>query len=177
MTRTYYERRETTYTGRTFKYRMFFFRADQCTVCPLRSQCVKEKTSFRTVRLHEHEELVSEAKSFQRTDAFHTIYRRRIVVEHRIARLMHFGARQARYCGSSKVLFQLAMTAAMANLTLVAAQRPLGVFLSWLLAVTCILLLASRTRIKYETLSRVDSSRTKLYPPTLLKTGGCQLAF
>ena len=177
VTRTYYERRQTTITGRTFPYRRFVFRSDQCTVCRLRSQCVKEKTSFRTVNFHEHEELVSEAKSFQRTDAFHTIYRRRIAVEHRIARLMHFGARQARYFGSSKVLFQLAMTAALANLTLVAAQRPLGVFIVWLLAVTCILLLDSRSRIKYETLPRVDSSRTMLYPPTLLKTGGCQLAF
>jgi len=164
VTRTYYERRETTLTGRSFQYRRFFFRADQCTVCPLRPQCVKEKTSFRTVRIHEHEQLVSEAKNFQRTEAFHKLYRRRIAVEHRIACLMHFGARQARYFGSSKVLFQLAMTAALANLTLVATQRLLGVFFLWLVALTCIVLLDSRTRINYRTLSRVGPSTINFLP-------------
>jgi transposase len=177
ITGTYYERRATSATGRTMGYRRFVFHQDQCKECPLRSQCVKEKTPFRTVSFHEHETLVREARQFQRTDAFHAIYRRRIAVEHRIARPIQLGLRQARYFGTSKVLFQLAMTAALANLTLVAAQRPFGVSLWLLLAVTCILLLESRSRIKYETRSHSDSSGTILRPLRLLKTGGCQLAF
>ena len=44
----------------------------------------------------------------------------RIAAEHRIARLVQLGLRKARYFGSAKVLFQLAMTAAVANLTLIA---------------------------------------------------------
>jgi hypothetical protein len=41
------------------------------------------------------------------------------VVEHRIARLVQLGIRQARYRGHAKTLFQVAMAAAVANLTLV----------------------------------------------------------
>jgi hypothetical protein len=42
------------------------------------------------------------------------------VVEHRIARLVQLGIRQARYVGRTKALFQLLMAAAVANLTLLA---------------------------------------------------------
>jgi hypothetical protein len=42
------------------------------------------------------------------------------VVEHRIARLVQLGIRQARYIGRTKTLFQLLMAAAVANLTLLA---------------------------------------------------------
>jgi transposase len=176
-TRTYSRRTEKMRTGRTFAYRSYRFRATQCGACSLRTQCLKNTAGYRSVLVHEHETLVNDAKAFQRTVTFSALYKTRVAVEHRIARLMYFGARQARYFGSSKVLFQLAMTAALANLTLVAAQGPLGVFLLWLLTATCILLLDSRSRIKYETLSRVDSSRTTLDPLTLWKRWGCQLVF
>jgi hypothetical protein len=42
-------------------------------------------------------------------------------VEHRIARLVQLGIRQARYVGRTKTLFQLCLAAAVANLTLLAA--------------------------------------------------------
>lgn len=177
MTRTYSRRTQTTRTGRTFAYRSYRFRATQCGACSLRSQCLKNIAGYRSVLVHEHEALVNDAKAFQRTDGFSALYKTRVAVEHRIARLMHFGARQARYFGSSKVLFQLAMTAALANLTLVAAHQPVGIFFLWLVALSCILLLDSRARIEYERFSRVGSSRTRLHPSTQRKTGGCQLAF
>jgi len=44
------------------------------------------------------------------------------VVEHRIARMMQLGMRQARYCGRHKTLFQALTTAAVANLTLMAGK-------------------------------------------------------
>ncbi len=44
------------------------------------------------------------------------------MVEHRIARLMQVGLRQARYRSRHKTLFQVLMTAAVANLTLLAGQ-------------------------------------------------------
>ena len=68
--------------------------------------------------MHEHEELLQQARAYQRTDEYRTIYRQRVVAEHRIARLIRLGVRKARYFGSTKVLFQLAMAAAVANLTL-----------------------------------------------------------
>jgi hypothetical protein len=128
------------------------------------------------VLVHEHEGLVTDAKAFQRTDIFRTIYRTRVAVEHRIARLMRFGARKARYFGSSKVLFQFAMTAALANLTLMASQTQNGLFIFFALTLMLALLLGSRLRISYSTLSSVGSSRTRLHPPHTVKSGGSQLA-
>lgn len=108
LTQTYSRRTEKRHTGRAFAYRSYRFAPKQCGACALRSQCLKQTTPYRSVLVHEHEGLVNEAKAFQRTDIFRTIYRTRVAVEHRIARLMRFGARKARYFGSSKVLFQLA---------------------------------------------------------------------
>ena len=45
----------------------------------------------------------------------------RQTVEHRLARLMQLGLRQARYMGLAKTLFQACLAAAVANLTLVQA--------------------------------------------------------
>ena len=113
-------RRDTKISGRVITHHTYCFSHKQCEGCPLRAKCLEKETRFRTISVHEHEQLVSEARSFQRTDAFQEIYRLRVEVEHRIARLTHFGLRQARHVGSATVLFQLAMTAALANLTLVA---------------------------------------------------------
>ncbi len=48
--------------------------------------------------------------------------RRRVVVEHRLARLVQLGIRQSRCFGRAKTLFQLYLAATVANLTLVAAK-------------------------------------------------------
>ena len=98
--------------------------SDVCSsdLCLLRDQCLEDKTSYRSIAVHEHEELLRVAKAFQRTDEFRARYRKRVVAEHRIARLVRLGIRQARYFGSKKTLFQLAMAAAVANLTLYAAS-------------------------------------------------------
>jgi transposase len=115
---TSYEQRSTTKRGTTFKNKGFMFSVAQCGSCSLRSECVRPDASRRTVSVHEHEELLQQAKAYQRTDEYRTIYRQRVVAEHRIARLIRLGVRKARYFGSTKVLFQLAMAAAVANLTL-----------------------------------------------------------
>lgn len=44
------------------------------------------------------------------------------MVEHRIARLMQLGLRQARYVGLAKTLFQACLAATVANLTLLAGS-------------------------------------------------------
>ena len=46
------------------------------------------------------------------------------MVEHRIARLVQLGIRQARYFGRAKTLFQLLLAAAVANLTLLTNAGP-----------------------------------------------------
>ena len=73
---------------------------------------------------------LQQVRALEGTDYFREQYRQRVVVEHRIARLMGLGMRQARYFGRAKTLFQLSLAAAVANLTLVAGKvgllRPKG---------------------------------------------------
>ena len=62
------------------------------------------------------------ARSLQRSDGYAEYRQRRVAVEHRLARLVQLGVRQARYFGRTKTLFQLLMAATVANLTLVAGK-------------------------------------------------------
>src|SRR5204862_4986328 len=98
----------------------FVFAAATCAACPLRAQCVAG-AGGRTAALHPQEALLQAARAFQASPAFAAVRRRRQTAEHRLARLMQLGIRQARYVGRAKTLFQLAMAAAVANLTLLAA--------------------------------------------------------
>jgi hypothetical protein len=97
----------------------FHFAAAVCGPCPLRAQCLKG-AGARTVDLHAQEGLLQAARELQASPAFGEYRRRRQVVEHRLARLVQLGIRQARYVGRTKTLFQLLMAAAVANLTLLA---------------------------------------------------------
>ena len=119
-TSTHYKRRKRTQRGTVFQHKSFTFSLKQCRDCKLRAQCLMPTTRQRGVLVHEQEALLQQARDFQRTEQFRAAYHLRVTVEHRIARLMRLGARQARYFGSSKVLFQLAMAASVANLTLFA---------------------------------------------------------
>jgi transposase len=99
----------------------FRFAASVCAACPLRAQCVRGAVG-RTVAVHPQERLLQAARALQASPAFAEYRRRRQRVEHRIARLVQLGIRQARDIGTPKVLFQLLMAAAVANLTYLAAS-------------------------------------------------------
>jgi hypothetical protein len=99
---------------------VFVFDAEICAACPLRAQCTRSRGG-RTVQVHPYEALLQQARKLQQTPAFVEVRRRRQVVEHRIARLVQLGIRQARYVGRTKTLFQVLLAAAVANLTLLAA--------------------------------------------------------
>jgi hypothetical protein len=77
------------------------------------------------VRVHPQEALLQAARARQASPAGRADRARRQVVEHRIARLVQLGIRQARYVGRTKTLFQL-LLAAVANLTLLANAVPDG---------------------------------------------------
>ena len=79
----------------------------------------------RTVRLHPQEALLQQARALQHSEAFAEYRQRRVVVEHRLARLVQLGIRQSRYCERAKTRFQLYLAATVANLTLVAAKAGL----------------------------------------------------
>ena len=72
--------------------------------------------------LHPQEAVLQEARAFQRSEAFAPYRRLRQAAEHRLARLMQLGVRQARYVGRAKTLCQLLLAATVANLTLVATK-------------------------------------------------------
>ena len=66
--------------------------------------------------------MLQRARALQKSEGYAEYRQRRVVVEHRLARLVQLGVRQARYFGRTKTLFQLLMAAAVANLTLVAGK-------------------------------------------------------
>ncbi len=106
--------------------RAFRFDAAVCDVCPLRSSCMRARPGKgRLVMIHPQEALLQEARAFQQSEAFAPYRKLRQAAEHRLARLMKLGARQARYVGRTKTLFQLLMAATVANLTLVATKTGL----------------------------------------------------
>ena len=112
--------------GRTHRLKVFRFDAAVCEVCPLRSQCVAASSGAgRTVQLHPQEALLQQARALQRSEAFAKYRERRVVVEHRLARLVQLGIRQSRYFGRVKTRFQLYLAATVANLTLVASKSGL----------------------------------------------------
>ena len=99
----------------------FQFEAAVCDSCALRGSCIKGKPGRgRSVALHTQEALLQQARGFQHSAACAPYRALRQVAEHRIAHLVQLGARQARYFGRRKTLFQLLMAATVANLTLVA---------------------------------------------------------
>jgi hypothetical protein len=72
--------------------------------------------------IHPQEAMLQEARAFQQSEAFAPYRKRRQAAEHRLARLMQLGVRQARYFGRAKTHFQLLMAATVANLTLMATR-------------------------------------------------------
>ena len=72
--------------------------------------------------IHPQEALLQEARALQQSAAYDQYRTRRVVVEHRLARLVHLGVRQSRYFGRAKTKFQLYLAATVANLTLVAGK-------------------------------------------------------
>jgi len=122
--------------GRTTVRRAFQFEAATCADCPLRQQCYKPGVrKGRQIELNGHEAQLQVARAWQRSPEFERFRKERQVVEHRIARLVQLGVRQARYVGRAKTLFQVRMAATVANLTLVASLqgpgRPLHSTQAW----------------------------------------------
>jgi len=100
----------------------FVFAAAACQACPLRSQCVRGKGP-RTITIQAEEGLQQRARAHNQTEAGRQSLRERVVVEHRIARLVQLGIRQSRYFGRTKTCLQVVMAAVVANLSLVLGYR------------------------------------------------------
>ncbi|TAK29456.1 MAG: IS1182 family transposase [Chloroflexota bacterium] len=115
--------RRTDRNGESREQLGFKFSPEVCAACARHADCVRAGPGKgRTVSLHPQEALLQEARALQRSEAFGPYRQQRQAAEHRLARLMQLGTRQARYFGRVKTLYQLLMAAAVANLTLVATK-------------------------------------------------------
>ena len=72
--------------------------------------------------VHPQEVLLQQGRALQQSTHYDEYRVRRVVVEHRLARLIQLGIRQSRYFGRVKTRFQLYLAATVANLTLVAGK-------------------------------------------------------
>jgi transposase len=127
--------------GQKHPQKSFAFPLEMCAACSLRKQCYRSKTKRgRLVLLHPQEELFQQARAFQNSPEFQPYRSARQTAEHRLARLVQLGIRQAHYFGRKKTTFQLLLAATVANLTLIATRtgqmnpngKPLSSFLHWL---------------------------------------------
>ncbi len=96
----------------------FLFSQAGCQACPLRSQCVRGQGP-RSISIQAEERLQQQARAHNQTEAGRQSLRERVVVEHRIGRLVGLGIRQSRYFGKKKTRWQVVMAAVVANLSLV----------------------------------------------------------
>ena len=110
-------------TGRVYRLQAFQFDGAVCWVCPLRPECIAAQgRQGRRVLIHPQEAMLQQARALQQSADYDEYRARRVVVEHRLARLVQLGIRQARYFGRVKTKFQLYLAATVANLTLVAGK-------------------------------------------------------
>lgn len=117
--------------GEKVKVRFYRWPATTCDACPYKDQCLaprkdgdeQARPRGRTVSEHPEEELLVHARAQQHTAEFRGTYRERQTVEHRLARMMQLGARQARYFGRAKTELQWFIAATVANLTLAISHR------------------------------------------------------
>jgi Transposase DDE domain len=86
-----------------------------CNACPQKAQCTKSNQG-RSISLHPQEAQLIELRRRQKTPEGRAELRRRVVVEHALARLGQIQGNKARYCGSRKNLFDLRRAAVVANL-------------------------------------------------------------
>ena len=106
--------------GRVYRLQAFQFDGAVCGVCPLRFQCIAAQgRQGRRVLIHPQEGMLQQARALQQSAAYDEYRARRVVVEHRLARLVQLGIRQSRYFGRVKTRFQVYLAATVANLTLV----------------------------------------------------------
>ena len=123
--------RTRSWRGEKVNVRFYRWPAKTCAACPYRDQClaprndedVQARPHGRTVSEHPEEELLAHARAQQHTPEFRDAYRQRQTVEHRLARMMQLGARQARYFGRAKTELQWLLAATVANLTLALSHK------------------------------------------------------
>jgi hypothetical protein len=123
-----YSRVKVVYGGARVRVKRFAFDKAICRACPRSEECIgrDRRRRGRFVQLHPREAALRAARELEGTADYRRQYRLRVVVEHRLARLVQLGLRQSRYVGRAKTASQALLAATVANLTLVMAGGPRG---------------------------------------------------
>jgi hypothetical protein len=106
--------------------RRVVFPSTLCGACPLRDQCVRG-SGGRSITVSEYEHERQRARTVQKSAAIQALLHLRPRVERKLAHLVRWGSRQARYLGERKVGMQLFLVALVANLdrlSRLAADQP-----------------------------------------------------
>jgi hypothetical protein len=98
-----------------------WFSADDCTRCSLKPQCTTGR--HRSIQIHRQEDLLLQLRRRRHTRLGRAELRKRVAVEHRLARVGAIQGRRARYFGARKNELDLNRAAALANLHVLAGLR------------------------------------------------------
>lgn len=91
------------------------FPANVCHACPLHDRCVRGRGG-RSITIGAYEAHRQRARALQREPATQALLRLRPLVERKLAHLVRWGSRKARYLGRRKVGLQLFLVGLLANL-------------------------------------------------------------
>lgn len=91
------------------------FPAAVCRACPLHDECVRGRGG-RSITIGAYEAHRQRARAAQRDPATQVLLHRRPLVERKLAHLVRWGSRKARYRGLRKVSLQLFLVGLLANL-------------------------------------------------------------
>jgi hypothetical protein len=97
--------------------RLHEWSVEECGGCSFKGQCTRAARRTLLVEPDFHDRRAKE--NYARSSEGKQHLRLRVVVEHAIGRLKNLGAKQAKYLGRRKTQVQWALTAAVANLSLV----------------------------------------------------------
>jgi hypothetical protein len=97
------------------KAQRVLFPTELCAACPLRAQCVRGKAG-RSITIGAYEGQRQRARALQGQPATQVLLQLRPRVERKLAHLIRWGSRQARYLGRRKVGLQLFLVGLLANL-------------------------------------------------------------
>lgn len=101
-------------TARIYAGGQAHFNEADCQSCRLKAACTPGR--YRTVKIHDDEDLLIELREAQASSAGRRAYRERTVIEHRLARIDAIQGKRARYVGVRKNELVLNRSAAVANL-------------------------------------------------------------
>jgi DDE family transposase/transposase-like protein DUF772 len=91
------------------------FPASLCVACPFHDQCVRGRGG-RSITIGAYESHRQRARTAQKDPAIQVLLHRRPLVERKLAHLVRWGSRKARYRGQRKVSLQLFLVGLLANL-------------------------------------------------------------